>query len=87
LNFLKESIKGGGLAYQTQINQLLRSHMEGKESIELKRRLKMIDLSELRKTCEGNIGKARAPKSFFPSCAYFKKSQDTKISLAEQVRY
>jgi len=54
----------------------------------LKRRLKMIDPS-CGKTCEGIIGKgnARAPEFFVPSCPYFKKSQDIKISFAAQVRY
>jgi hypothetical protein len=37
------------------------------------------------KTCEGIIGK-RATEPFVPS-AYFKKSRDTKISFAAQVRY
>jgi len=32
LNFFKEKAsKAGALAYQTQMNQILRSHMEGKE--------------------------------------------------------
>jgi uncharacterized protein (DUF4415 family) len=34
LNFFKErASKAGALAYQTQINQALRTHMEGKESV------------------------------------------------------
>jgi hypothetical protein len=41
-----ESKVAGALAYQTQINQILRSHMEG-NGLMLKRRLKMIDLSKL----------------------------------------
>jgi hypothetical protein len=37
LNFFKErASKAGALAYQTQINQLLRSQMEGKESVDAK---------------------------------------------------
>jgi uncharacterized protein (DUF4415 family) len=33
LNFFKErALKAGALAYQTQINQILRAHMEGKGS-------------------------------------------------------
>ena len=35
LNFFKESAsKAGALAYQTQINQILRTHMEGKDSVD-----------------------------------------------------
>ena|SRR2546423_9551573 len=35
LNFFKErASKTGALAYQTQINQVLRTHMEGKESVD-----------------------------------------------------
>lgn len=35
LNFFKDSAsKAGALAYQTQINQVLRAHMEGKESVD-----------------------------------------------------
>ena len=35
LNFFKErASKAGALAYQTQINQILRTHMEGKESVD-----------------------------------------------------
>jgi hypothetical protein len=35
LNFFKEKAsKTGALAYQTQINQILRSHMEGKEPVD-----------------------------------------------------
>ena len=35
LNFFKErASKTGALAYQTQINRILRAHMEGKESVE-----------------------------------------------------
>ena len=34
LNFFKEKAsKAGALAYQTQINQILRAHVEGKESV------------------------------------------------------
>jgi hypothetical protein len=51
----------------------------------------MIDLSELWKTCEAIIGKATQERlslcPFVPSSAYFKKSRDTKISVAAQVRY
>lgn len=37
LNFFKEKAsKTGALAYQTQINQILRSHMEGKEPVDAK---------------------------------------------------
>jgi hypothetical protein len=36
---------------------------------------------------ESSTGNARAPESFVPSCAYFKKGRDTKISFAAQVRY
>ena len=37
LNFFKESAsKAGALAYQTQINQILRAHMEGNGSINAK---------------------------------------------------
>jgi len=37
LNFFKESAsKAGALAYQTQINQILRAHVEGKESVDAK---------------------------------------------------
>ena len=55
----------------------------------LKRRLKMIDLSELWKNVlkEYLQGTQRAPESFVPSCAYFKKSRDTKISFAAHMRY
>jgi hypothetical protein len=36
-NFFKErASKAGALAYPTQINQILRSHMEGKESVDAK---------------------------------------------------
>jgi uncharacterized protein (DUF4415 family) len=35
LNFFKErASKAGALAYQTQINQVLRTHIEGKESVD-----------------------------------------------------
>ena len=35
LNFFKEKAsKTGALAYQTQINQILRAHMEGKEPVD-----------------------------------------------------
>ena len=35
LNFFKErAAKAGALAYQTQINQILRAHMEGKGSLD-----------------------------------------------------
>ena len=35
LNFFKErASKAGALAYQTQINQILRAHVEGKESVD-----------------------------------------------------
>jgi len=35
LNFFKErASKAGALAYQTQINQILRTHMEGTESVD-----------------------------------------------------
>src|SRR5690242_19783866 len=35
LNFFKEKAsKTGALAYQTQINRILRAHMEGKEAVE-----------------------------------------------------
>jgi len=35
LNFFKErASKTGALAYQTQINRILRDHMEGKESVD-----------------------------------------------------
>ena len=35
LNFFKErASKAGALAYQTQINQILRAHTEGKESVD-----------------------------------------------------
>ena len=35
LNFFKEKAsKTGALAYQTQINQILRSHMDGKEPVD-----------------------------------------------------
>jgi len=35
LNFFKEKAsKAGALAYQTQINQVLRAHIEGKESVD-----------------------------------------------------
>ncbi|HEU4509672.1 MAG TPA: BrnA antitoxin family protein [Pyrinomonadaceae bacterium] len=35
LNFYKErASKPGGLAYQTQINQVLRAHMEGREGLD-----------------------------------------------------
>ena len=35
LNFFKaRASKTGALAYQTQINQILRTHMEGKESVD-----------------------------------------------------
>ncbi|HJP92169.1 MAG TPA: BrnA antitoxin family protein [Pyrinomonadaceae bacterium] len=38
LNFFKErASKAGALAYQTQINQILRAHMEGKESVDAKK--------------------------------------------------
>lgn len=37
LNFFKErASKAGALAYQTQINQVLRGHMEGKEPLDAK---------------------------------------------------
>lgn len=35
LNFFKDKAsKAGALAYQTQINRILRAHMEGKESVD-----------------------------------------------------
>jgi len=35
LNFFKDKAsRAGALAYQTQMNQILRSHMEGKESVD-----------------------------------------------------
>jgi uncharacterized protein (DUF4415 family) len=35
LNFFKDKAsKAGALAYQTQINRILRTHMEGKESVD-----------------------------------------------------
>jgi len=38
LNFFKErASKAGALAYQTQINQVLRAEMEGKESVDVNR--------------------------------------------------
>ena len=38
LNFFKErASKAGALAYQTQINQILRAHVEGKESVDARR--------------------------------------------------
>jgi hypothetical protein len=59
------------LAYQTQINHILRSRMENKESVDAKRWLKMIDLSELWKACEGIIGNATQERlSFVPSCTF-----------------
>jgi hypothetical protein len=36
---------------------------------------------------ESSSRQRRAPESLVPSCAYFKKSRDTKISFARRVRY
>jgi hypothetical protein len=43
--FKKRASKGGRASLSTQINQILRSHMQCKESVDAKRWLKIIDLS------------------------------------------
>jgi hypothetical protein len=63
--------------------------MEGKESVDAKTLVQGDRFyPSCGKTREGIIVKATHERlSLFPSCAYFKKSRDTKISFAAQVRY
>jgi hypothetical protein len=81
--------QAGALAYQTQINQILRAHMEGKESVDVKRLARddrfIRAVAKRVKQLSSRHGKST--ESFVPSCAYFKKSRDTKIRFAAPVRY
>jgi hypothetical protein len=62
--------------------------MEDKESVDAKTPAQddRFILAVEKRVKEPSATQRKAPESFFPSCAYFKKSQDTKISFAAQVR-
>jgi len=80
--------KAGGVAYQHRSIKCCAHTWKASSRLMLNADSRWSIYTSCGKTCEGIIARQRrAPESFIPSCAYFKKNRDTKISFAAQVRY